>query len=140
MVKRAMALAVAMLAAATLAGCGSGPKHVITYDVLQADLTGGNAADLAVNQIEYTYTTGGGQGPSDGGALDAGTPLPWHKTMTVHGDLYQIFLNVVMDVPAGTDVSQLPTVQCQITVDGKLIMTHNNPGGVDCLVKQNDLR
>ena len=93
-----------------------------------------------MDRIEYSYSTGGSKGPSDGGSLDPGTPLPWHKALTVHGDLYQIFVNVVMDVPANSDIGQLPTLQCQIKVDGKLVMTRNNPGGVYCLVSQNDLR
>ncbi len=136
---RVLVAAVALLATGTISGCGSGPRHTISFEVIEVSLSGGGA-EIPVRKLEYLYTTGGRQGPDGGDSLGAGTPLPWHRTVTVHGDLYQVTLDVDLDTPYDADINTLPTVQCQITVDGRVVMTKNWPGAVACEADQAALR
>lgn len=133
--KRVVAVVLALSAAGMLSACGSGPKHTIVYDVLEAQLTA-SQTELPVDKIEYDYSTGGSGGPTSGDTLGSGTPLPWHKSVTVHGDLFRVIVHVELDTPGTADISTLPVVQCQVTVDGKLLMTKSGPGSVACEVDQ----
>lgn len=142
--RRRMVTAIAMamtfgLAGTLVSACsGPGPKHVIVYDVLEADLVGAQP-NLPVEQIEYTYQTGGSQGPDGGDTLSEGTPLPWHQSVTVHGKLSQLVLSVDLKVPTGADESLVPTVQCQIRVDGTLVLSKTGQGAIDCEADQDTI-
>jgi hypothetical protein len=139
---RAVAATVALLAATASAACGpSGPKHVIEYDVIESNLSGSGPDDVPSSQIQYGYTLHDQQGKTGGGELFDAT-LPLHKRLTAQGSTFwEIFLLVQdLEVPAGTDPDHVPTVQCQITVDGKVVITKAAQGPTFCDLDQASLQ
>jgi hypothetical protein len=131
--RRITALLTASLIIVGASGCSAeGRKHTIEYAALEADLSGSGRPDLPVEQIEYTHTMHDSQGPSGGDTLRGNVRLPWHLSTTAHGDFYELVLDVQLVTRADADFASLPTVQCQIIVDGKIIMTKTNQGAVTC--------
>jgi|SRR6185369_3264681 len=136
---RAAAAALLLISALALVACGSGRAHVVEFDLLETQLST-QQLELPVDKIQYGWTLDNHDGPEDGGVAGSEVKLPWHHTETIHGDIYELLLDVELSRPQLTDFDQMPIVQCQLTLDGKVVMTHTAQGAVTCDATGTDLR
>jgi hypothetical protein len=133
---RAAATVLTVLALAGVAGCGSrsGPSHTITFSVVSFDV-GQGLPDLP-GSIHYQYDF-----RASGSAVDKDVHLvnlPWKLTDTVQGDLNEILLDAAV-APQAADPGAVPTVECDISVDGKLVSMVRGHGQAACAARHDDI-